>query len=406
MPKDCNSQNQLDYLIENISMSESTKSKQTQFLAHLNFVLANSSFSELKIKAVPFGSLANGLGFRDSDLDIFLHTELFDESVIFDYETSKFMLYKLRNVLQKGMGFSQSAFNSYWFIPSRRCPIMKLEFASCYLEMVRDINRNLRNNPHMATFKFNHADISVTSPYGMYNSRFLKVLTEYEPRFLQVAMFLKYWAKRANLINNECLSSYALTMMIIYYMQNTNPWILPSVQAIQELVKIQKKNKKETFIDKYNFSFCDDPTLIPRNSNTQTAPELIIGFYRFYQDFDYENQAICPRLGKRVTKEEMYEMKKSDKIDQHFRQSYICIEDPFLLEHNCGAVYQNKNKSLWKSMIDHVLNQLKVDEDNFVQVLCDPTNFGLLSSKEKKNTIEKIKNNKSFPKRNRNRKNK
>lgn len=379
------SQGQLDFLISEIALSSETAHKRSQFLKHLNSVLEKCSYlsASLQPHAFSFGSLANGLGFADSDLDIFIQLGANSGNTILDYETSVALLNRVRELMKNShsLGFSRSAFNGRWFIPSRRCPIIKLSFAACYQELAKEVKAKCQTDLKWKSFTFNQVDISVSSSFGLYNSRFLKFLTQLEPRFYQLAMFLKYWSKQNGLVNTEIFSSYALTMMILFFLQNTDPWILPSVERLQQLATEKQPEKLPTIVDAYNFTFCDDTTLIERSANTQTVPELIVQFFNFYRAFDYQTNAICPRIGRIISKEELRKIKMEAKLETHFRPSYLTIEDPFLLEHNCGAIFQQQNKSKWKRIVCKVLDELAITPENVVQLLSDPKNFATSGSK-------------------------
>lgn len=65
-------------------------------------------------------------------------------------------------------------------------------------------------------------DISVNNILAMYNTDLIYVYCQIDHRFHILATFLKHWAKQVKIIGapNGYLSSYALTLMVIAFLQN------------------------------------------------------------------------------------------------------------------------------------------------------------------------------------------
>lgn len=76
-------------------------------------------------------------------------------------------------------------------------------------------------------------DISVNNILAMYNTDLIYVYCQIDQRFHILATFLKHWAKQVKIIGapNGYLSSYALTLMVIAFLQNRQPPVLPCLQA-------------------------------------------------------------------------------------------------------------------------------------------------------------------------------
>ena len=75
-------------------------------------------------------------------------------------------------------------------------------------------------------------DLSVNNVLAQYNSDLIYTYCQIDQRFHILATFLKHWAKRVKIIgaSNGYLSSYALTLMIIAFLQNRSPPVLPCLQ--------------------------------------------------------------------------------------------------------------------------------------------------------------------------------
>ena len=122
-------------------------------------------------------------------------------------------------------------------VPSRKRQILPLNFLTAIKLTNRDPTKR----------KFSRADISVGLTYAYYQARLLRTLIGLDRRFYDVAMVLKYWAKQNGFINQDLhkqsysFSSYAFTQMVVFYLQNTKPPVLPKVVDLQNKFKDGKK---------------------------------------------------------------------------------------------------------------------------------------------------------------------
>ncbi|KAF9971078.1 Zinc finger, CCHC domain-containing protein [Actinomortierella ambigua] len=92
------------------------------------------------------------------------------------------------------------------------------------------------------------------------------------------------------------LTSYALTWMVITFLQSTSPPVLPNLQAPES------GRKREAMVDGYDCSFVrtlpGDQFAVAANKNRQSAGELFLAMCRFYgEEFDYIHQQVAVRLG-------------------------------------------------------------------------------------------------------------
>ena len=73
-------------------------------------------------------------------------------------------------------------------------------------------------------------DFNVNNLLGVVNSNLIFTYTQIDQRFHIMNVFLKFWAKSVGLIGaaHGFLSSYALTLMLIAFLQHNN--VLPHLQ--------------------------------------------------------------------------------------------------------------------------------------------------------------------------------
>lgn len=95
------------------------------------------------------------------------------------------------------------------FIPAARCPIIKFEERETGLDV----------------------DFNVNNVLGLVNSDLIFTYCQIDQRFHIINTFLKYWAKQVGIIgaSNGFLSSYSFTLLIIAYLQSTEPPVLPCI---------------------------------------------------------------------------------------------------------------------------------------------------------------------------------
>lgn len=63
-------------------------------------------------------------------------------------------------------------------------------------------------------------------------SSLILTYTKYDERFRLLAFFVKEWARNNNILGNAHLSSYAYTLLLIHYLQNADPPLLPPLQKL------------------------------------------------------------------------------------------------------------------------------------------------------------------------------
>ena len=152
---------------------------------------------------------------------------------------------------------------------------------------------------------------------------------------LSLGHTVKYFAKICRIGDASCgsLSSYAYIVMMIHYLMNTTPPVLPCLQRLnKETLSVSETSLS---IDGWDCWFYSDLANLgdqwekqPRN--TQSVGELWLGFLRYYTEcFDWENHVVCIRLAR-----------ADDPLTRkakNWTKHRLAIEDPFELTHNLAA---------------------------------------------------------------------
>ncbi|XP_035642081.1 terminal uridylyltransferase 4-like isoform X2 [Oncorhynchus keta] len=251
-----------------------------------------------------FGSSKNGFGFRDSDLDICMTLEGHDTG---EKLNCKEIIEDLAKVLKKHAGL-----RNILPITTAKVPIVKFEHRPSGLE----------------------ADISLYNTLAQHNTRMLATYAALDPRVQFLGYTMKVFAKRCDIgdASRGSLSSYAYILMVLYFLQQRKPPVIPVLQEVFDGHTVPQR-----MVDGWNAFFCDDLEELRRHlpelqQNSESVGELWLGLLRFYtEEFDFKEHVISIRQRKRLTT-----------FEKQWTSKCIAIEDPFDLNHNLGAGVSRK----------------------------------------------------------------
>ncbi|XP_032837692.1 terminal uridylyltransferase 7 isoform X2 [Tyto alba] len=251
-----------------------------------------------------FGSSKNGFGFKESDLDICMTVDGLETAEGLDCIR---IIEDLAKVLKK-----QPGLRNVLPITTAKVPIVKFFHVRSGLEV----------------------DISLYNTLALHNTRLLSSYAAIDPRVKYLCYTMKVFTKICDIgdASRGSLSSYAYTLMVLYFLQQRNPPVIP---VLQEIYKEPKK--PEILVDGWNVYFFDKieelPVLWPDcGKNTETVGQLWLGLLRFYtEEFDFKEHVICIRRKNLLTT-----------FKKQWTSKYIVIEDPFDLNHNLGAGLSRK----------------------------------------------------------------
>ncbi|NWZ97627.1 TUT7 uridylyltransferase, partial [Nesospiza acunhae] len=251
-----------------------------------------------------FGSSKNGFGFKQSDLDICMTIDGLETAEGLDCIR---IIEDLAKVLKK-----QSGLRNVLPITTAKVPIVKFFHVRSGLEV----------------------DISLYNTLALHNTRLLSSYAAIDPRVKYLCYTMKVFTKICDIgdASRGSLSSYAYTLMVLYFLQQRNPPVIP---VLQEIYKEPKK--PEILVDGWNVYFFDKLEELSvvwpdYGKNTETAGQLWLGLLRFYtEEFDFKEHVICIRRKNLLTT-----------FKKQWTSKYIVIEDPFDLNHNLGAGLSRK----------------------------------------------------------------
>ncbi|KAG7257853.1 hypothetical protein CRUP_007426 [Coryphaenoides rupestris] len=221
-----------------------------------------------------FGSSKNGFGFRDSDLDICMTLEGHDTA---EKLNCKEIIEGLAKVLKKHTGLK-----NILPITTAKVPIVKFEHRQSGLE----------------------GDISLYNTLAQHNTRMLATYAAIDPRVQFLGYTMKVFAKRCDIgdASRGSLSSYAYILMVLYFLQQRQPPVIPVLQEIFDGTSVP-----ECMVDGWNAFFFNDIDDLRRRlpelqQNKESVGELWLGLLRFYtEEFDFKEHVISIRQRKRLT---------------------------------------------------------------------------------------------------------
>uniref|UniRef100_A0A8C0UNT4 Terminal uridylyl transferase 7 n=1 Tax=Cyanistes caeruleus TaxID=156563 RepID=A0A8C0UNT4_CYACU len=251
-----------------------------------------------------FGSSKNGFGFKQSDLDICM---TIDGRATAEGLDCIRIIEDLAKVLKK-----QSGLRNVLPITTAKVPIVKFFHVRSGLEV----------------------DISLYNTLALHNTRLLSSYAAIDPRVKYLCYTMKVFTKICDIgdASRGSLSSYAYTLMVLYFLQQRNPPVIPVLQEIYKETK-----KPEILVDGWNVYFFDKIEELSvvwpdYGKNTESTGQLWLGLLRFYtEEFDFKEHVICIRRKNLLTT-----------FKKQWTSKYIVIEDPFDLNHNLGAGLSRK----------------------------------------------------------------
>ena len=253
----------------------------------------------------PYGSVVNNFLIKNGDIDISIIPNNISKDEFIKY------LKEIEDELIKEKKYAIENNNSI-YINSRYA-----------LLSITDIETNI------------NIDITVHNLLPINNSRMIRLYSLFDQRFHILGLFLKYWVKINNIKGapNGFLSSYALLILIIHFLQNVvEPKILPILQNIKN-EKIEYKyhyGEKELTTNLYyeqDFNEMKEymNSVNCGNENNSSVTQLLVQFFEYYA-YKYN-----------LNNHYLISIKHRDKkLSNNCEQIAFPIEDPFDVEHNPG----------------------------------------------------------------------
>ena len=181
-------------------------------------------------------------------------------------------------------------------------------------------------------------DILFANKLGLANTELVRVILSTDKRVARLVRLVNFWC-RTNISSkfpkSKCLSSYALTVMVVRY--------LIEVECVPVMFGAEGNKYETNFIFDLDCSFTKDVNLLPKQSNTQSIADLMKGFFAYYgSTFEAENHVVHIRSKEKLPRtsfsanpdQEMSEAEGSKNYVTVFKLTPLCVQDPLVLTHN------------------------------------------------------------------------
>jgi DNA polymerase sigma len=288
-----------------------------------------SKETDIPFNIEPYGSYSNNFLLDAADIDICIIPNCED------------YLKGFSNILEKVHDYlvSNRIAQSQAFLTNKRYLLLKI--------VDKETNFNI--------------DITVHSLLPVLNTKLIRLYSLFDQRFHILGIYLKYWSKlnKVQGTSNFFLSSYALTIMLIYFLQNiVEPKVLPNLQKIEQKECCYEYRYMGKLM-KVNIYFNDDlikarEHLLKINNNAENVESVTSLLVKFFEFFSYYFDPVNMKIS--ISKE-------LDETFKEIKDSYaFSIEDPFDPNHNPGkSMYMNSltYETFIKSMkleINYILN--------------------------------------------------
>eukprot|EP00928_Gymnodinium_smaydae_P089818 TRINITY_DN7371_c0_g1_i4.p1 TRINITY_DN7371_c0_g1~~TRINITY_DN7371_c0_g1_i4.p1 ORF type:complete len:484 (-),score=47.33 TRINITY_DN7371_c0_g1_i4:427-1878(-) len=248
-------------------------------------------------KVLPFGSFANGLGTVSSDLDVTCCEGDYPYGAKTQQQSAFALSLWILPALER-----HAAFTIEETILNARVPIVKLRF-----ENELDV------------------DLSCHNPIPLSNTHLLRAYALIDTRVKDLALVIKLWAKASGVCDaaHSNLSSYAFTLLCIYFLQ-VHPDVLLPVLPVQAF---SEQSEHESHIASARSSW----------KCTLSLMELMVRFFEFYSGcdsnrFKWGEEVVSIRFGCQLASDAPVFFKLRGR---QLRRMHI--EDPYQLERNLHA---------------------------------------------------------------------
>ncbi|KAL7869972.1 hypothetical protein AOLI_G00139600 [Acnodon oligacanthus] len=348
---------QMQKVVESFQLSENDRTARELLIQLLQEV-----FTEFlpDCLIVPFGSSVNTFGVQSCDLDLVLdleHTKAFqsrgkkseqteenqsedghsEDSILSDVDLATATPAEILELVAAILRKCVPGVHKVQSLSTARLPLVKFSYRELNLE----------------------GDITINNRLAVRNTRFLQLCSGLDCRVRPLVYTVRLWAKQKQLAGNPfgggpLLNNYALTLMVIFYLQNVNPPVLPSVEQLKHMAC----EEEQCVIDGWDCTFPSQPFTVPPSKNTDDLCTLLFGFFTFYSKFDFPGSVLSLREGRTLPitdflsrDEEMPDTPQGSEPKQrnttHPKLGPVNILDPFELHHNvAGNLSERTHRNL------------------------------------------------------------
>ncbi|KAK2507053.1 hypothetical protein MC885_006028 [Smutsia gigantea] len=175
-----------------------------------------------------------------------------------------------------------------------------------------------------------HGDVSLSNRLALHNSRFLSLCSELDGRVRPLVYTVRCWAQGRGLSGSgPLLNNYALTLLVIYFLQTRDPPVLPTVSQLT-----QKAGEGEQVeVDGWDCSFPRDASGLEPSINKEPLSSLLAQFFSCISCWDLRGSLLSLREGQALP----VAGGLPSNLWEGLRLGPMNLQDPFDLSHNVAA---------------------------------------------------------------------
>ncbi|NXL09812.1 STPAP polymerase, partial [Mesembrinibis cayennensis] len=133
------------------------------------------------------------------------------------------------------------------------------------------------------------------------------------------------------------LNNYALTLLVLFFLQTRSPPVLPTVARLRDLAG----DEDRAVVGGWDCSFPRDAAALEPSTNTANPCSLLADFFHVFGDFDFPGQVISLREGRALP----LPPPAAPEAGEGLKLGPLNLQDPFELSHNVAANVNEKTAS-------------------------------------------------------------
>ncbi|XP_004874422.1 speckle targeted PIP5K1A-regulated poly(A) polymerase isoform X2 [Heterocephalus glaber] len=175
-----------------------------------------------------------------------------------------------------------------------------------------------------------HGDVSLGNRLALHNSQFLSLCAELDGRVRPLVYTVRCWAQGRGLAGSgPLLSNYALTLLVVYFLQTRDPPVLPTVAQLTR--KADEGERVE--VDGWDCSFPRDARSLEPSANVEPPGALLAQFFFCVSCWDLRGSLLSLREGRALP----VAGGQPAIFWEGLRLGPMNLQDPFELSHNVAA---------------------------------------------------------------------
>uniref|UniRef100_A0A8C9P9U2 Mitochondrial poly(A) polymerase n=1 Tax=Spermophilus dauricus TaxID=99837 RepID=A0A8C9P9U2_SPEDA len=144
-------------------------------------------------------------------------------------------------------------------------------------------------------------DLTTNNRIALKSSELLYIYGALDSRVRALVFSVRCWARAHSLttsIPGAWITNFSLTMMVIFFLQQRSPPILPTLDSLKTLADAEDK----CIIEGNNCTFIRDLNKIKPSENTETLELLLKEFFEYFGNFAFNKNSINIRQGREQNK--------------------------------------------------------------------------------------------------------